>query len=361
MNILFRPIRVKNIEIKNRLVRSATGEGMCTGAGDVTPALVEYNRKVAGGGIGLFITGHTFIEARGKASEGMMGAWRDEQVPGLRELANAIRKAGAVSAIQLNHAGRQTSASITGVTPVAPSAVTDRSSGVTPRELSEKEILELIEYYVRSAVRSREAGFDMVQLHCAHGYLMSQFISPYTNRRTDRWGGSLQNRSRFVIEVLRKCRSELGNDYPILIKLNCRDFIDGGLEFEDTLQFARMLEENTIDAIEVSGAIAESVRFVLRKNITSPEDEGYFLEYSKELKKALKLPVICTGGFRSKKVMEDALEKGRADMIGLCRPLIRQPDLPDLLRNDVTEKADCISCNKCHRSKEEGLGCSLLN
>jgi len=359
MSILFTPCKLGSLTVRNRFVRSATCEGMCNAAGDVTPALVRYCERVARGGVGLFITGHTFVHPSGKASQGMMGACRDEQIPGLAQLASRVKTAGAAIAVQLNHGGRQCRSEIIGQTPLAPSAVTDRSSGITPRALTEAEIGEIIASYVAAAVRAKRAGFDAVQLHCAHGYLMSEFISPYTNRRTDRWGGSLENRARFILEVLRACRRELGRQYPIFIKLNGEDFIEGGLQLADTVEFAKMLEADGIAAIEVSGAMAESVGMVMRKNITAAEDEAYFLRHVEAVRKAVRVPLLCVGGLRSRQVMERIVGSGSAEFVSMSRPFIRQPDLPELMRQGKLDRASCVSCNRCKKDAEEGLQCAL--
>ncbi len=360
MSLVFTPARVGKLDLSNRLVRSATGERMCTPEGRVTPLLVEFYARLARGGAGLVITGHSFVRADGKASEGMMGVHADRLLPGLKSLVAAVRDNGGRVVCQLNHAGRQTKPElIGGKRPIAPSAVTDKASGITPRELGADEIEPLIASYVAAARRCREAGFDGVQLHAAHGYLMSQFISPYTNRREDEWGGDLVGRARFVLEVLRRIRAELGRDYPVLIKLNAEDFIEGGLTVADSCRIAAMLEREGLDAVEISAGMAETVDKIVRKEIDAPAKEAYFLAYAREFRRHVACPIILVGGLRSLAVMESVLASGAADFVSLSRPLIREPELPNKLRDGAAARAACISCNCCGPDDAGRLACTL--
>jgi len=357
---LFTPACVGSLSLPNRIVRSATGEKMCTPEGRVTPLLVEFYRRLALGGTGLIITGHSFVRPDGKASDGMMGVHSDRMLPGLKQLVGAVHEAGGRVVCQLNHAARQTKPElIGGKRPVAPSAVTDRASGLTPRELRADEIEPLIESYVAAARRCREAGFDGVQLHCAHGYLMSEFISPHTNRRTDEWGGSLEARARFPLEVLHRIRAEQGRDYPILVKLNAEDFIEGGLILAESCRIAAMMAGEGIDAIEISAGMAGTVDKIVRKHIDAPEKEAYFLPYAREFRRHVSVPLILVGGLRSLSVMADVLQSGAADFVSLSRPLIREPELPNKLRDGSTTRAACISCNCCGPDDAGRLACTL--
>lgn len=360
MSILFTPIRIGSIEASNRIARSATGERMCSSDGRVTPLVVEFYGTLARGGVGLIITGHSFVRADGIACEGMMGVHSDKMLPGLAELVRAVHLTDARIVCQLNHAGRQTRPElIEGKRPVAPSEVTDRASGLTPRALAAEEMEPLVESYVAAARRCREAGFDGVQLHCAHGYLMSQFISPYTNRRDDPWGGSVEARARFPLEVLRRIRAELGGEYPVLVKLNAEDFIEGGLTLDQSCRIAAMMEREGITAIEISAGMAETVDKIVRKKIDSVDGEAYFLPYAREFRRHVRVPLISVGGYRSLSVMESAITSGAADLVALCRPLIREPDLPRKLRDGASSRAACISCNSCTRDPQGRLACAL--
>jgi len=363
MSILFTPFRLGTLNVPNRFVRSATGEGMCEPDGRATPQLAEFYGALARGGTGLIITGHSFVRADGKASDGMMGVHDDACIPGLKGVVDAVHATDAKVVCQLNHAGRQTTPErIGGHTPVAPSAVTDKASGLMPRALATDEIEPLIDSYVAAAQRCREAGFDGVQLHCAHGYLMSEFLSPYTNRRDDAWGGgseAVESRARFPLEALRRIRTTLGADYPVLMKLNAEDFINGGLTLDQSTRIGALMEAGGIDAIEISAGMAETAGQIMRKGIVSEEDEAYFLPYCREFRRHVSVPIICVAGLRSVGVMESVVEGGAADMVSLCRPLIREPDLPNKLRSGESTRATCISCGRCTRDPQGWLGCSL--
>ena len=359
-SVLFTPFRIGTLEVPNRLARSATGEGMCTISGKVTPLLVDFYRDLARGGAGLIVTGHAFERRDGKASEGMMGVHDDKMLPGLSALAAAVHESDARVVCQLNHAGRQTRPERIGdLTPVAPSAVLDRSSDLTPRALRADEMDGLLDSYVEAAARAREAGFDGVQLHAAHGYLMSQFLSPYTNRRDDLWGGSLEGRARFPCEALRRIRAALGTELPVLVKLNAEDFIEGGLTVAESVQIAARLEAGGVDAIEISAGMAETVEQILRKDIVRERDEAYFVDYCRAFRQQVAVPLVCVGGLRSKVVMESVIGSGAADLVSLSRPLIREPDLPARLRDGRADRARCVSCNGCTRGPDGRLGCAL--
>jgi len=360
MSVLFTPIRIGGLYVPNRFVRSATGEGMCEPDGRATEALAALYRALGRGGCGLIVSGHTFVRADGKASDGMMGTHTDDMIPGLRRIVDAVHESDARVLCQLNHAGRQTSAErIGGATPVAPAAIRCRANRTTPRALDADEIEPLIDAYADAAARCREAGFDGVQLHCAHGYLMSEFISPHTNRREDAWGGSAEKRARFPLETLRRVRAAVGADYPVLIKLNSEDFLPDGLTLEESSALAAKLEAEGIGAIEVSGGMAVTASRIVRKGIDSEEKEAYFADSCRAFRACVSVPLICVGGLRSLAVMERLVADGAADMVSLCRPLVRQPDLPNLFHTGAVARADCISCNQCTRDEDGIFHCPI--
>jgi len=239
--------------------------------------------------------------------------------------------------------------------PVAPSPVPQVKGGPRPQELTEAEVVELIAAFGRAAGRAKEAGFDGVQLHGAHGYLISQFCSPASNWRRDRWGGSSARRLRFLEEVAAAVRDEVGSDYPLLIKLGIQDFIRDGLTLDDGVEIVRHLADWGIDAVEISCGIGGTSS---RKDILRPEDEAYFLPQARRAREATDLPLILVGGMRSLEVIESILEEGTADFISMSRPLIREPDLPNQWREGRTEPAACISCNNCWPGPGEyGIAC----
>ena len=212
--------------------------------------------------------------------------------------------------------------------------------------------------FMEGARRAGKAGFDGVQLHIAHGYLLSGFISPHTNRRTDDYGGSPENRYRLIAEIIQGIRDVCGPDFPQIVKLNSTDFIKGGLEIADSLLIAEWLERDGIAGIEVSGGMAEAGKGSVWKGLRSEEDEGYFMDNAVRIKEAVGIPVFGLGGFRTFSVMEDAIREGRADLVSMSRPFIREPHLVKKHRQGLIKKAACISCNLCFNPR--GISCGAL-
>ena len=365
--LAFEPEEVGGMIVKNRLVRSATYEHMASEGGGVTDKLVRLYGTLAGGGVGLIITGAAYVQPSGKSVPCLTGIHRDDLIPGLRKIAETVHKHGdgCKVAVQLLHCGRQ---SFVLENTMAPSAVFEPVVKKMPREMTVEEIEETVEAFAKAVGRAKEAGFDAVQLHAAHGYLLSEFLSPYTNRRTDEYGGSTGNRTRIVEDIYKRVVENVGADFPILIKMNVDDFLEGGIDLNESKKIAERLSRTGFAAIETSGCMwevrtrsKEELGWVpamlpeSRTNITSKDKEGYFLPYSKEIKKVIAAPLILVGGIRSLDVIEDILAKRSADFVALSRPLIRQPDLPRRwLREIGGSTADCISCNGCVRSTMEG-------
>ena len=361
MPTLFDPITLNGLTIGNRFVRSATGESMAPDDGSVTDEIIEIYRSLAQGGVGLIISGHTFVKANGRAGFGMTGVDRDDLVPGWKRLVEVVHETESAIAMQLNHAGRQTNPKVIGEMPVAPSPVPADGAGFTPMELAVEEIQDIIECFGRAAARARAAGFDAVQIHCAHGYLLSQFISPHTNKRTDEWGGSEDNRARMLLEVYKAIRAAVGQDYPVMVKLNAVDFIEDGLTLDMSLRIAQRLNDAGIDAIEISAGMAVTADKIIRKNIDLPEAEAYFLPFAREFRKVTSAPIMLVGGLRSRGVMEGVMAEGSADFVSLCRPFIREPDLVNKFQRREIDKVGCTSCNLCGSPRRRGkLRCMAL-
>jgi 2,4-dienoyl-CoA reductase-like NADH-dependent reductase (Old Yellow Enzyme family) len=360
MTILFEPGTIKDMYLRNRLVRSATWEGMCAADGRPTGKLEQLYTELARGGVGLIITGYAFVRPEGKQLPGKMGIHRDDCVDDFRRLTQAVHDAGGRVAIQLVHAGGQANPDQIGRRPVAPSAVKADQYPEVPDELSIPEIHAIAAAFGQAAARAKAWGFDAVQLHGAHGYLINQFLSPLTNRRTDEYGGGTENRCRFLMEVYQETRRAVGDDYPVMIKLNAHDHLDGGLDQADAIHAARMLDASGIDAIEVSAGTAASKRLgPVRSKIDSPEKEAYNLDLARGIKAVVACPVIAVGGFRSYQVAQNALDRDAMDYIAMSRPLIREPRLADRWCNGDHAPATCISCNKCFvpGMKEGGIYC----
>ena len=345
--MLFESFSFSGLDLRNRLVRSATYEKRADDDGFVTESLIELYEELARGGVGLIITGNALVHPSGRTITQMTCIHSDIYIQGLRKITSAVHDHDGLIAIQIVHGGRQSFPILLGGSdPLAPSAVYDASTKIMPRAMTDTEIWENIEAFADAARRARIAGFDAVQIHGAHGYLVSQFLSPYTNRRNDYWGGDEERRFHFLEEVYKAMRREVGDDYPVLIKMNGDDLIQGGLMAAEAVRIAVRLEEMGIDAVEVSGGMYESDRKTIQPDVLGPADEAYFRSHGKAFKDSLRIPVMLVGGMRSRAVMEDVLHKGEADLISLARPLIREPDLPNTMR-EGKEAADCISCNGC--------------
>jgi len=340
---LFEPGRIGSLELRNRLVRSATAEQMADEDGRPEPPMIEMYTALVRGGVGLIITGHAYVHPTGKAHPAMTGVYDDALIPALRALSEAVHREGGKVVMQINHAGRQTSAEIIGQRPLAPSPVARAKGSPRPREMTEGQIEEIIRAFGLAAGRAQAAGFDGVQIHAAHGYLINQFNSPAANWRRDRWGKNAASRLRFFEQVAAAVRDEVGNDYPVLTKLGIQDFVRDGMTLYDGLEIVRHLAEWGIDAVEISGGIGSAN---VRKNILRPEDEAYFLSQARMARRATDLPILLVGGIRSREVMERILEEGTADFISMSRPFIREPDLPKRLQAGQ-DKATCVSCNRC--------------
>jgi|Deesub1362A_J573_1020465.scaffolds.fasta_scaffold01052_15 2,4-dienoyl-CoA reductase-like NADH-dependent reductase (Old Yellow Enzyme family) len=347
--MLFEPISFSGLELENRLVRSATYEKRADEDGHVTEHLIDLYEELARGGAGLIITGNALVHPSGRTVPQMLSVHSDIYLDGLKRLTDRVHALGGVIALQVVHGGRQCPPVLLGgAQPMAPSEVYEPVLKVSPRAMSNEEVWQMVEAFAQAARRAQLAGFDAVQIHGAHGYLVSQFLSPYTNRRDDYWGGDAERRFHFLEEVYKAMRQEVGSLYPILIKLNGDDLLPGGLQPQESLQIARRLQDMGIAAVEISGGMIESEPKPVRPNILRPEQEAYFRPIGALFKRNLQVPVILTGGMRSRAVMEQVLREGAADMVGLSRPFIREPNLPQLLRQGK-ERADCISCNKCMR------------
>lgn len=359
---LFDDTKIGSVSLKNRFVRSATWEGMCDQEGNVTPRLIEYYRQLARGGLGLIITGYSYVREDGKQNPGKMGSSNDTHLPGLKQLTEAVHQEGCTIFCQLVHAGGQTSQKIIGKQPLAPSATDFAGYLDTPREMTTDDIKAVVSAFGAAAARAKQAGFDGVQLHGAHGYLINQFLSPLCNQRQDAYGGSLENRMTFLEEVFVSVRSAVGEHYPVTIKLTAADHLDGGLQPQDAVAIAKRLDKLGIDAIEVSSGTAVSGELgPARQRIDSREKEAYNADLARLIKQAVGVPVIVVGGLRSCGVMQKLLGEGDADLFALSRPLIREPDLPNIWRKDVNHIATCTSCNGCFRTglKKEGIYCVI--
>ena len=352
LNTLFSPEKIGNVQIKNRIVRSATYTRKSEKYGIVGNTLVEFYDELAQGGTGLIISEFIGVDPSGTMSAYQLRLDNDSFIPGQRKLVEAVHNYHEVKiAAQIAHTGRQ--GAHPKYPPVAPSPIPDKITGLTPRELTKPEIEDLIQKFVATGRRAYESGYDMVQLHAAHGYFLSNFISPYTNRRSDNYGGTNENMARILTEIYDGLKDEVGKKFPVIIKLQTKDFVSGGLEMKQGLEIAKVLVDKGFEPIEPSGGIGETQigtkNAYPSRQIKSPEEENYFLPIVKELKPSMKnCKMILMGGIKNPISAENFLKAGITDFISLSRPLIYEPNLPNRWMNGDLKPAKCRSCNSCY-------------
>jgi len=284
---LLDPISIRHLELKNRIVLPPMATTKSRDDGAVTDSVVEHYVKMAQGGVGLIIVEHAYVLPSGKASEKQLGIYQDELLPGLRQLAQAIHQSGSKVGIQINHAGSRTSAEVIDMQPLAPTNVPVPGDEEVPRPASADELEEISSAFASAARRTVQAGFDLVEIHGAHGYLLGQFLSPYTNRRDDLYGGSFENRCCFPLEVVRKIRQVIGQDFILLYRLGADDLVPGGLTIGESARFAPLLADAGVDCIDVSGGLGGSAPDHLQST------PGYFVPLAKAIKEVVDIPVIA--------------------------------------------------------------------
>jgi len=377
MSILFEPLKIGEMEVRNRFVRSATVENMARESGEITTELIKFYTRLAKGEIGLIIPGYMYIHPSGQSVRFQTGIYNDDLIHGLKKITDTIHKQDGKVAFQIAHAGIQTYKGLIGKLPSGPSGkILNPSTLTKSKEMLEEEIFDSIQAFADAAERAVAANADAVQLHAAHGYLINQFLSPFYNRRSDDWGGSEENRFRFLKEIILKVKSILPRDIPLLIKLNSNDYtFKDGITPPVAAKYAQWLTNLGIDAIEVSCGSAHFAIFqmcrgeVPVKEITQyfPDklkplaekvmqdmvgkydfEEGYNLEAGKSIKSKIgEIPLMLVGGLRSFNYMEDIVKRNYTDFISISRPFIREPFLVKNFKEGKTNKAACISCNRC--------------
>ncbi len=317
MSYLLKPLKVRSMNLRNRLVLPPMATAKADPDGQVSDALLDYyGDKSRGGDISLIIIEHSYISPEGKANYNQLSVADDAMIPGLRKLADIIHRNGSKTAMQINHAGSAALKEVTGTTPLAPSAIANPRRGDMPREITQKEISGIVNAFKNAGRRVREAGFDAVEIHSAHGYLLNQFLSPLTNKRKDKYGGDISGRIYIHLQVIEAMRAAVGPDFPIQVRLGASDYTDGGTTIEDSKIAARAFEEAGVDIIHISGGFV---------GYTPPglTGQGYFAPLSAAIKSTVDIPVILTGGITEVDAAEKFLEEKKADLIGVGRAILQ--------------------------------------
>lgn len=379
MSIAFTPTRLGSLTLRNRIIRTAAFEGMCP-EGAPTAALQEHHRRMGQGGVAMTTVAYCSISADGR-SYGTQVLMRPEVTAQLRSLSAAVRAEGAAASIQLGHCGYFANKQVIGGRPLGPSRVFNTYGLSFARPMTEADIARVIEDFAKAALLARETGFDAIELHAGHGYLLSQFLSPFTNRRRDRWGGSLENRARLTLDVLRAMRAAVGSDVPILVKINMRDGFATGLQRDDALQVAKWLEAEGADALVLSGGFVSKTPFyMLRGDLPVkqmvkvqkswhvklgltlfgrllvqhyPFQPAFLREDARAFRAAVRLPLVVVGGLNSRAIIEEVLAEG-FDLVALGRPLIYDPDFVVKLQRGEIEASGCEPCNECIAEMDRG-------
>lgn len=357
---LFQPGRIGKLELKNRIVMAAMGTGYCHHEGYVLPEYTAFMEERAKGGTGLLMTGVTRVLSDIGMRPGSMGIYDDKLIPALREMMDVIKKYDTRFFMQLHHSGTRTSEETKAIIPSAPSAVLHFRTGVVPRALSLPEIRRVVDAYGEAGRRARDAGFDGVEIHGGHGYLICQFLSPRANRRTDDYGGSVRNRTRFACEVIREVRRRTGPDYPIVFRVSATEYAEGGTALEDTLQQVQLFVEAGADALHVSAGSDEALQWVT-PDFNEPLACLTYL--AAEVKKIVSVPVITVGKLGDPVTANRVLEDGIADFVALGRPLLADPHLPNKAKEGRFEEINsCIYCNNgCTENRLEGRNRCAVN
>ena len=345
LDTLFTPFSIGSLQLTNRIVMPPMATNYASPKGLVTDRQIAYYVERAKGGVGYLTVEHTGVLEQGKASPKMLLVSSDEHAAAIARLVDSVHRAGGKIVVQINHAGRQTSTAITGAPIVGPSPVACPTRTEIPKELSAGEIEEITEAFVAAASRVKSAGADGVELHMAHGYLLCAFLSPFSNRRNDGYGGDLEGRTRIPREVLRSVRRRVGPDFPILCRLSGDEYVDGGLRVDETVQIARLLEKDGADALHVSACNAAS------GYLNHPPyyvEEGVFVHLAAAVKSAVRVPVIAVGRIRNPVMADQVIRDGKADLISMGRALIADPHLPRKAKEGrLADIVPCLSCNRC--------------
>lgn len=338
----FSPGTIGTLNLKNRLVVPAMATMYAKPDGTVSDRLITYHETKAKGGWGLIITEDFRIGEHVGGFNNLPGLWRDDQIPGYKRLTDTIHAHGAKIAVQIYHAGRQAPRGVTGTVPVAPSPIPDPVMGEMPHELTREEIQEIVTLHADAAFRAKQAGFDAVEIHGAHGYLLSTFLSPFSNKRTDEYGGTQENRARFSCEVVRAIRRKVGAGFPLIFRLSVEELVYGGITLQDTQVVAKMLEREGVDAIHASVGVGATQHFTIA---SASQPHAWISNYAAGIKEVVKIPVICVNRITDPEQAEVILQTGKADFVAMGRASLADPDLPKKAETGKSDEINhCIGC-----------------
>lgn len=353
MKNIFDNIKLKNLQMKNRTIRSATNErNFCSETGEITEELLEIYKNLILGGVGTIITSFANIMKSDQPAQYMIGIYEDRFIDGFIPITELADENNCKMILQIVYGGNQTLYNIENRVILSSSSIENIYSKVTPKEASREEIKEIVTSFGEAALRAKKANFHGVQIHGAHGYFLSQFLNPYYNKRDDEYGGNIENRSRIIFEVYEEIRKKVGENYFVSIKINCEDFMIGGSSLEDTLYVCKKLSEMGIDLIEISGgsASSEAGKGAIRM-IKDENEESYFFDQCKKIADFISVPIALVGGNKDIKKLDKILNSSNIEFISFSRPLVSEPDLISRWETDK-KKSRCISCNKCFQNEK---------
>ena len=361
MKKLFESTAIKRMTLKNRFVRSATWENKATADGHMTPELYDVYEELAKNEVGMIITGYANIVKEEQPNPGMMGIYDDSFIEEYKVLTSLVHKYDSKIVLQVAYGGTKTTYNVGERVIFAPSEVPEMATNTLGKEMTKEDIDYIISAFGESARRAEESGFDGIEIHGAHTYLINQFLSPYYNRRTDEYGGILENRMRFLKEIYFAMRKQVGADYPILVKLTATDFFDGGQSFADTKVICKELEAIGVDGIELSGNIHGNAQNRVDEVFDGCkiEAEGYFYQYGKEISEEVNIPIITVGGLSNFETINEILQNTKIEYFAIARPLLAEPNLVKRWKEGDHAKVKCIRCSKC-RTKS-GNYCVVFN
>jgi 2,4-dienoyl-CoA reductase-like NADH-dependent reductase (Old Yellow Enzyme family) len=346
---LFAETNIGNMILKNRFIRSATWENMATEDGHMTDKLYAIYDELAQGEIGLIVTGYANIVEEEKPNPGMMGMYNDSFIDGYKKLTKLVHTHDAKIVMQLAYGGTKTTHNVGERVIYAPSDVCEIGTQTLGKAMTKDEIEYITQAFVQASRRAKESGFDGVEIHAAHTYLINQFLSPYYNRREDEYGGSLDNRMRFLLAIFTGIRDVVGEDFPILVKLTASEFFDGGLTFAETRHICKKLDAIGVDGLVISGNIHGKAKSMVGERFDGHEiqEEGYFYKYGQVISEEVSVPIITVGGLTDINTIEDIANKTNIHSFAISRPLLAEPHLIKRWKEGNRAPVDCERCSKC--------------